>query len=67
MHFNRALHQDGALAIYAYITKSLNSEKYPPSDDQLLQDFYQTVKPHFEFDRDDLHTHYSDKQKYPFE
>jgi hypothetical protein len=29
--------------------------------------FYGKVKPLFTFDRDDLHTHYADKIKYPFE
>lgn len=34
----------------------------------LYIDFYdKKVKKNFDFDRDELHTHYSDKARYPFE
>jgi hypothetical protein len=57
--------KEGYFATFGYILKGVESNK--ADEDDLFQTYYKKVKPLFTFDRDDLHTLYSNKDKYPFE
>ena len=50
---------------FGYILKTVKSSK--EEEGKVFHNFYSKVKPLFTFDRDELHTHYSDRNKYPFE
>ena len=58
------------LTVYGYVLKHFRdgqgqeSAKYR----EVFENFYdKKVKKHFDFDRDELHTHYRDESRYPFE
>lgn len=36
-------------------------------EDEMYDRFYSKVKPLFDFDRNELHDHYNNKEKYPFD
>jgi ubiquinone/menaquinone biosynthesis C-methylase UbiE len=59
------LAEGGTLAVFGYILKTVKSSN--PQEGEIFNRFYGKVKPLFTFDRDELHTHYSDPQRYPFQ
>ena len=59
------LKDDGIFVTFGYIVKTAISKN--EKEGEVFHSFYSKVKPFFTFDRDELHNHYSDKEKYPFE
>ena len=63
------LDDEGVLNVYGYVLKTFkgkNGEERPDYN-KLYENFYdKKVKNHFDFDRDELHNHYCDKDCYPF-
>ena len=59
------LTEDGNFVVFSYILKTVKSKNQ--KEEEIFSNYYAKVKPLFTFDRDDLHTYYSDKEKYPLE
>lgn len=64
------LNEGGVLSVFGYILEGVETEEAELN--KKLKDLYfefydKKVKKNFDFDRDELHTHYSNKQRYPFE
>ena len=64
------LENDGIFIVYGYVLKGIrNSDGSERGDyNEMYENFYdKKVKKYFDFDRNELHNHYSEAEKYPFD
>lgn len=59
------LNEGGMLMVFGYVLREVHSDN--PKENDYFYEFYDQMLSYFTFDMYDLHRHYSDQQKYPFE
>lgn len=59
------LNEGGMFMTFGYVLREVKSEN--PLENEVFYEFYNKMLPYFTFDMYELHHHYSDKTKYPFE
>ena len=50
---------------FGYVLREVHSDD--PKENEYFYEFYNQMLPHFTFDMYELHNHYNDSAKYPFE
>jgi hypothetical protein len=59
------LNEGGMFMTFGYVLREVHSSN--PKENENFYEFYDKMLPYFTFDMYELHRHYTDEDKYPFE